>query len=192
MHASTTFKQFSPPPGLLTRIRTEIQLTKTKRFKPIGPSAFRRYHTRHTPRDFLQLLSYIQKCSSRKKVEVGNIIAGIGQYSAKYFLPEIKDELVGYISRDKVEKILNGISSMKKRRFKTNDLANQIYGKYDFSGTPIITILETLFNCSAIGNVKSRNGKYYFSFKYRNRHANFVTSQEIFIHRGLWRAMNIV
>ena len=53
--------------------------------------------TRHTPRDFLQLLGFIQKQCRTGNVSEMDITRGINEYSSVYFLPEIKDEMVGYI-----------------------------------------------------------------------------------------------
>ena len=33
--------------------------------------------TRHTPRDFIQLLHHIQGCCSRRPVEINNVLAGV-------------------------------------------------------------------------------------------------------------------
>lgn len=43
MQAIAAFKQVSPPPDLLSRIKTEIESIETKRFNPMGPSAFKRF-----------------------------------------------------------------------------------------------------------------------------------------------------
>ncbi len=51
-------------------------------------------YTRHTPRDFMQLLNKIQHYTSGNIVTTNNIEQGLKNYSIDYFLPEIKDELV--------------------------------------------------------------------------------------------------
>lgn len=149
-------------------------------------------HTRHTPRDFLQLLSHIQSCCSRREVDEKNIYAGVKSYASKYFLPEIKDELVGYIDQVNVDKIFMALSSIKKRKFTTAEVSECLRKSGILEDNELNKILDTLFNCSAIGNVvKGGNGNEFFSFKYRNRHAFFTPSQEIILHTGLNKAMNI-
>lgn len=148
-------------------------------------------YTRHTPRDFIQLLTHIQECCSRKKVEISNVFAGIRNYSSKYFLPEIKDELVGYTNREDAEMILKSMSLINKPRFTFKEISEHFFKNFAANNKPLIPILETLFQCSAIGNVRHINGQTIFSFKYRNRHSHFIPEDDIFIHRGLWKGMNI-
>ena len=71
-------------------------------------------HTRHTPRDFIQLLAHIQKCCIRGEITHRQILAGIRNYSSKYFLPEIRDELVGYVAQDRSEALIRAISSTQE------------------------------------------------------------------------------
>ncbi len=149
-------------------------------------------HTRHTPRDFLQLLSHIQSCCTRRDVDEKNIYAGVKSYASKYFLPEIKDELVGYIDQVNVDRIFMALSSIKKRKFTTAEVSECLRKSGILEDNELNKILDALFNCSAIGNVvKSGNGNEFFSFKYRNRHAFFTPNQEIILHTGLNKAMNI-
>ncbi|XOF34613.1 MAG: hypothetical protein ACL93V_04805 [Candidatus Electrothrix sp. YB6] len=114
-------------------------------------------------------------------------MAGLRRYSFNYFLPEIKDELVGYLSIDDVDALLKSLSYLKKTRF-TLDEISECYQK-----TSLITrhdlykVLNYLFDCSAIGNL-DRN---YYCFKYRDRHTFFNPNERIIIHRGLWKALSI-
>lgn len=48
-------------------------------------------NTRHTPRDFLQLLVHLQKFWRRGQLTRDQILSGIRDYSIYYFMPEIKD-----------------------------------------------------------------------------------------------------
>ena len=148
-------------------------------------------HTRHTPRDFIQLLSHIQKCCTKREVDVGNIKAGVRSYASKYFLPEIKDELVGYISQEHTDTIIRALATIKKRTFTTAEASNCLKGSGVLGGHDLIYILDTLFQCSAIGNVTKNGDREFFSFKYRNRHSFFKSDEKITLHLGLVKAMNI-
>ncbi|WP_228391845.1 hypothetical protein, partial [Gluconobacter aidae] len=54
-------------------------------------------------------------------------------------------------------------------------------------------LCDALFNCSAIGNIQHRSGgKTYYTFKYRNRHSSFNENEDIMLHRGLWKALNLI
>jgi hypothetical protein len=165
-------------------------LPKTINNKPL--LQFLIMHTRHTPRDFIQLLSHIQKCSTRRDVDEKNIFAGIKSYASKYFMPEIKDELVGYIDQDKVDSIFSALATIKKRKFSISDVSQCLSNSGNLKGEDLHSILDTLFNCSAIGNVASNGELEHFSFKYRNRHAFFKTDEKIILHTGLKKAMNII
>jgi hypothetical protein len=148
--------------------------------------------TRHTPRDFIQLFVNIQECSSRRIVDMGQVWAGLSRYSSRYFLPEIQDELVGYTSLQESEAILKAISKMKKREFTVNEISKSLQNSSMLEKRDLFSILDILYQCSAIGNVKERNGKCFFSFKYRNRHSQFQPDEGIILHKGLWKGMNVV
>lgn len=148
-------------------------------------------HTRHTPRDFIQLLSHIQQCSTKRSVDDKNIFAGVKSYASKYFMPEIKDELVGYFDQSKIDGIFMALSTIKKRKFTNSDVSDCLRGGGILHGENLNEILNTLFNCSAIGNVSTSNTGEHFSFRYRNRHAFFKSDEKIILHTGLKKAMNI-
>ena len=149
-------------------------------------------HTRHTPRDFLQLLTHIQKCLIRGGIEHKQILAGIRNYSSKYFLPEILDELVGYITREQAGALIRSISRSKCNKFDFRDLSTHFLHEGLLNQADMPTLLEPLFNCSAIGNLRTDGHKRFWSFKFRNRHSHLKLDEQIVVHRGLWRAMNII
>ena len=149
-------------------------------------------HTRHTPRDFIQLLAHIQKCLIRGKIEHKQILAGIHNYSSKYFLPEIRDELVGYVRQERAEALIRAISRTKLRNFTFGKISEYLHHEGLLSKGDMLTLLEPLFDCSAIGNVRrDSQQRLFWSFKFRNRYSRFDLNDEIVVHRGLWRAMNI-
>lgn len=150
--------------------------------------------TRHTPRDFLRLLFHIQEFSSVGRLSVGAIKSGLRDYSIKYFLPEIQDELSGYATPDEISRMISALGRLRKRDFKLAELI-------DASGTSnkslpaerVHEIVEALFNCSALGNIQHRRGgTTYYTFKYRNRHSSFNEGESIMLHRGLWKSLNVI
>lgn len=147
-------------------------------------------HTRHTPRDFFQLLTKIQDFAPDDKISEEQVRKGVNSYSLSYFYPEIKDELSGYIERSKSIQFFETLGQVRKRDIKLNDLVS------DFASTQIdrndlIEILRILFECSAIGNIIHSNGATRYTFKYRNRHSSFNPQEGIMLHRGLWKALNV-
>lgn len=147
--------------------------------------------TRHTPRDFLQLLISIQNHCSSSKVDIKAIDEGIKEYSSDYFLPEIKDEMAGYISYINIDPIVNILSSFREREFSYNDFIlvfNDLHLKENAD-----SILNVLYDCSAIGHAYSyKNGsETRITFKYRNRNSSFNKNNRIILHKGLWKALNV-
>lgn len=148
--------------------------------------------TRHTPRDFIQVMKHIQQFTKSKAPTRDEIFSGVRDYSINYFLPEVKDELVGYIDQCKIDKILNAIGSLRKRDFNFSELLE--IGKEDrISEECLKTAIFTLFDCSAIGNIHNRpGGTTYYTFKFRNRNSTLNIRDRLILHKGMWKAMNLV
>ena len=124
-------------------------------------------YTRHTPRDFLQLLKKIQEYCDEPTVSIQAIEKGIKKYSMNYFLPEIRDELVGYLENDQIEAFVHLLSSYRQREFLLRDIRayaeqNPLQAQLDLDN-----IFYILFECSAIGHLSGPNNLFYI--KYRNR-----------------------
>ncbi|NMY51060.1 hypothetical protein [Pseudomonas sp. WS 5011] len=148
-------------------------------------------HTRHTPRDFTQLLNNIKSFYKNEKISRNEIINGIRKYSTEYFLPEIKDELVGYIDDIVFDNFTQAVTQLKQREFKYTALIENI----DLQKTPrdsVDSLLNALFKCSAIGNKWSHSGNERYEFIFRNPHAQFDKTKTIVLHKGLWKSLNLI
>ena len=151
--------------------------------------------TRHTPRDFLQLLKCIQEFSKGAgEVTLDQMKSGVRKYSIDYFLPEIRDELSGYASSEEADSIFDIISFIKKRDFRYDDLLSAAKGvSSNMDENRIGYIFKAMFECGAIGNIQHRpTGTTYYTFKYRNRQSVFKKNEGVMLHRGLWKALNLV
>jgi hypothetical protein len=149
--------------------------------------------TRHTPRDFLQLLTHIQKVSRSREITRTEILSGIRNYSCNYFIPEIKDELVAYLDPEEIDCILAHIASLRKREFSFNELCEAAESGVGLKQLDLPRAVAILFECSAIGTVHNRpTGSAYFTFKYRNRQSLLNLSERLLLHRGMWKAMNLI
>lgn len=168
------FKQFFPP-------QIEGQNIKT----------YLLHFTRHTPRDLIQLINHIQKFSKDGKLTVGNIFSGVRSYSINYFLPEIRDELVGYLDSKQVELMLDLFGAMRVRDFTIAQLMAAAESHQRFSSLDISEILKLLFECSAIGNLRQTDNGNVFTFKFRNRNSTLNFDEKIILHRGMWKALNL-
>lgn len=195
----------SPNQSLLVKIanlRATLSLgVETNIFREFLPeSIFRRpvaklllNCTRHTPRDFLQLLKYIQNGCLGKKPSIAQTKNGIRRYSQEYFLPEIFDELQGYVSSSDAKEFFKVVGALRSRDF----YAKQVYDQIELEASPLSKeqadiIMKALFECSAIGNVQNTSkGTQFLTFRYRNRHSTFNIKERLIVHRGLWRALNL-
>lgn len=151
--------------------------------------------TRHTPRDFIQLVNYIQdQCEEKaSKVTSVEIERGIKYYSAEYFKQEISDEMAGYLPGTAIEGVFNSLSSFRRREFSYVDFKEACRYNAKLKGIDADDILKILYECSAIGHVYSYNGgrTSRVTFKYRNRFSSFVPQDRILLHKGLWKALNV-
>lgn len=149
--------------------------------------------TRHTPRDFLQLLKMIQTACKDGEISPDNIRNGLRKYSIEYFQPEIIDELQGYVSADEAKEFFRLVGSLRQRDFSQLELLECASDENSsLSAEKINIALRALFECSGLGNIdRHPDGQVIFTFRYRNRHAPFNIKQRMLIHRGLWRALNL-
>jgi hypothetical protein len=149
--------------------------------------------TRHTPRDLLRLLKYIQEFSEgNKQLGDGQIHSGIRKYSIDYFLPEISDELEGFLKKPQVNMGLDLVSSFNQQHFDLEGLRRYASGDDRFKNLNLEQFLERMFEASAVGNVRREgSSKDYFTFKYRNRHSSINFEAEMRVHQGLWQGLGL-
>jgi hypothetical protein len=151
--------------------------------------AFLCEHTRHTPRDFLQLLTHIQKYAYPGRLAREVILKGLREYSIGYFLPEIRDELVGFVSVQQADKLFSFLGSLRTREFTLPQVEAFARKNLAYKDLDLRAYMELLFDCSAIGNVDPRRG--YYWFKFRNVHSAVNLGEVLVLHPGLWKAFNV-
>lgn len=149
--------------------------------------------TRHTPRDFLQLLVSIQKHCRTCKVDKRAIDSGVAEFSIDYFLPEIKDEMAGYIDFKHIDTIVNLIGSFHSRFFTFAQFSDAVASSPTLKDIDSKEVMRILYDCSAIGHeYPSKDGEdKRFAFKFRNRNTSFNLTDRIVLHKGLWKALNV-
>jgi hypothetical protein len=152
--------------------------------------------TRHTPRDFIQLINHIQdQCQPNTElITSGEIEKGIKEYSTEYFKQEIQDELAGYLPSPVIEAVFNSISSIRNRSFSYKEFIKQCVNYDVLKSYDLVEIMKILYDCSAIGHYYeyTKSGKpIRYTFKYRNRASAFNPSDLIILHKGLWKALNV-
>lgn len=147
-------------------------------------------HTRHTPRDFIQLLNSLQATARNEKLTTAEVLNGLRDYSQNYFFPEIKDEMVGYFPVDIFDDFLHRLSSFRSREISTKKL----FATCDESINHAIMekLLNQMFECSAIGNKSFFKGEERLYFRYRNRNYTYSLVDTIVLHNGLWKTIGLI
>ena len=155
--------------------------------------AFLLNRTRHTPRDFIQLLNHLKPFYQGRPFDRAQILSGIRQYSMRYFLPEIWDELAGYVPREHFDCFIRVIRSKRKRATPYPELLSSVLTTEIIEQRDFDNMLYALYECSAIGHRWEAPGysEWRFDFKYRNPNSVLNTQNEIILHTGLWKALNL-
>jgi hypothetical protein len=149
-------------------------------------------HTRHLPRDIVNLFIKLQEYSGDGRMTPGQVMAALAAYSRDYFVPEIIDEMDGYIDGEHIEMMKRLLGSVRRIQTSMDELQKEakLLGYPD--SFDLKKILDVLFDCSAIGNIApSQRGRERSIFKYRNRYASFNQLHKILLHRGLWHGLNL-
>jgi len=148
--------------------------------------------TRHTPRDFISLMNTMKNYVSDRGVTKKDVMSALRKYSIDYFEPEIRDEIVGYVDSKDYEDFRRLIGVIRQREFSYDHLL-RLAKEQGCSETAIRGTLRALFDCGAIGNKwRTPSGSNRYEFKYRNKNSSFDDRKTIVLHKGLWKAMNLV
>jgi hypothetical protein len=148
--------------------------------------------TRHTPRDMISLMNHIQKFYSRGRLSQDQLLSGTRSYSVNYFVPEIKDELAGYLSPQDIDRTMVLLGALRKREFTSTELMNQGQKTKGCEQLDVNLATKLLFDCSAIGNQDmGPGGTTYYTFKYRNRNSVLNPDRRMVLHRGMLKGLNL-
>lgn len=146
----------------------------------------------YRPRDILQFFVEAQKTYSLgKKFTQDKIQTILFNYSYKYFVEAMRDELTGFFSDDVVTALPNVFSKLGTRFFRLTDFEIECRKYTAFENVIIRSILEKLFEAGYIGQHRPRDRMDYTVFSYRNPMEKFVDEHECIIHRGLTRALTM-
>lgn len=145
------------------------------------------------PRDYVK---YINVCceqtleENREKVHP-KTVKKVDKGFSNYMKDEIVDEVHALLPE--IDKIFSIISQIRKWNFTIKEFKDT-YDNYLKKGTikeqNIDFVLQTLFNFSIIGN-RPKNRDVSF-FKYENKEARFNFNENIVVHRGLFKSLQIL
>lgn len=148
--------------------------------------------TRHTPRDLINLMNNLKDFYDDGRMDKKQIFSALRQYSIDYFEPEIRDEMVGYAETSDYQKFCSLVGLIRQREFTFNALSSRA-SEEGLSGAALERVLNALYDCSAIGNKwGTPSGSNRYEFKFRNKNSTLDKSKTIVLHRGLWKALNLV
>ncbi|WP_310552186.1 P-loop ATPase, Sll1717 family [Paenibacillus glufosinatiresistens] len=151
-------------------------------------------HTLNKPRDVLQFLIECQinypenTCLSQN--EFLNVLS---KYSENYFLEEMKNELAGFISDSSINAIPGLLSRLgRNRTFTHGQWLSEFNEDPQFKKEDSKMILEMLFDGGYIGQLRRRGEHAIPVYKYRESHEKIMLEDRFIIHRGLWKALNMI
>jgi hypothetical protein len=149
--------------------------------------------TQMRPRDFIK---YIQACSedtfySHKPFIFPETIKQVDKAFSNYLKAEVEDEIQALLPD--IPQIFQVLSQIRKWNFTIAEFKTA-YNKYVQAGTikepNVDFVLQTLFNFSVIGNQpKQRHNQF---FHYKNREARMNFNENIVVHRGLFKSLQIM
>jgi hypothetical protein len=92
-----------------------------------------------------------QSAFIRRPLTQDQVLSGMRSYSIDYFLPEVKDELVGYFSNDDVAATIDLIGSMRNREFTFVELTKKAVGQRRFTSLDLSSMIAALSNAVQSG-----------------------------------------
>ncbi|MBZ2106238.1 P-loop ATPase, Sll1717 family [Streptococcus mitis] len=148
--------------------------------------------THHRPRDVVKFLKEASKIADKKKnVKISpNDIKDADSSFSEYMRQEIIDEI--YSVLPEYEEIFAILSTIRKQTFHPKEFVNiydQKVSKGELKNRGAELVLKILFEFSIIGNVPSVRTR--SIFKYENESARFNFKENIQVHRGLYKALQI-
>lgn len=145
------------------------------------------------PRDFVK---YLQACA-QEAVDIDGLITAqivkkVDKAFSNYLKDELSDELFAILSD--ISEIFDTISQIRKWNFKIVDFQRMYKSKIDRkilkdSTSDLNFILQILFHFSVIGNATRGN---FYVFRYLNREARLNFNENIVVHRGLFKSLQII
>ncbi len=146
------------------------------------------------PRDFIR---YFQVCSeetiNRNASKISNdTVKFVDRAFSNYLKDEIVDELTPLLPD--IEEIFQIISNLRKQAFTIEEFKNE-YTKYLVSKTVleenIDFVLDVLFKFSVLGNQNKKKADVLY-FKYMQTNMNLNRNENLVVHRGLFKALQII
>ena len=139
-------------------------------------------------------MAYLQNCAQQaidEKAKISpEIVKRVDKAFSNYLRDELTDELFAILPD--ISNIFDAISQLRKWNFSMEEL-EQAYSDQVSRGfikeKNVKFVLHVLFLFSVIGNTP-RSGRYVF--RYQNRDARLNFNERVVVHRGLFKALQIL
>lgn len=143
------------------------------------------------PRDFV---AYLQNCAQQavdeKRKITPDVVRRVDKAFSNYLRQELTDELFAILPD--ISNIFDAISQLRKWNFSIKELERAYAEKVSrnfIKEQDVKFVLQALFLFSVMGNTP-RPGRYVF--RYQNREARLNFNERIVVHRGLFKALQIL
>jgi len=165
----------------------------TKQQKEIDMFTYISMSTQYRPRDYVR---YLQACADeaieekRSKI-TPNIVKKVDKAFSNYLKEELIDEIHGVLPD--IKEILMVISEIRKWNFTIEEFKVQYQKAVDAGSVKTSNpdlALKVLFHFSVVGN-QPKNQDLHF-FRYKNKESRFNFNERVVVHRGLFKALQIL
>lgn len=145
------------------------------------------------PRDFVK---YLQACANEaiennRTIVTPTIVKRVDKAFSNYLKNEIVDEIQAVLPE--IDIIFQIISQIGKQTFKVEEFKT-VYSSYlkdkTLQESNINDVLQKLFDFGVLGN-QPRNTKVQPVFRYKHREARLNTNENLTVHRGLFKSLQL-
>ena len=173
-------------------LRQEVSMgTRQKNKMPIFDYITRSTHLR--PRDYIR---YLQVCAhealeTNNKIITANIVKRMDKSFSNYLRNELVDEIHGILPD--IQEILSILSEIRKWNFSIGEFKRRYkvhLNKGVIKTRDVDFVLKVLFHFSVIGNQGRQKNQSFF--RYANKEARLNFSEQLVVHRGLFKALQIL
>ncbi|AKE51805.1 P-loop ATPase, Sll1717 family [Kangiella geojedonensis] len=149
--------------------------------------------TQNRPRDFIRYLQICAELSLERGQDkvTPSIVKTVAKPFSNYLKTEMEDEIHGALPE--IKKIFNLFTKLRKQTLNISEFEKIYNAEVSAENIPkrdYQFILEMLFMFSVIGNVTTQ--KNHQVFRYQNKDARLNMNEQICVHRGLYRALQIL
>lgn len=164
----------------------------SRKMKKMGSFEYILRSTQNRPRDFIK---YFQECANkalniRSLLVTPQLVREVDNEFSEYMKNEIIDEI--YAVLPEYEDIFTILSLIRKQTFAPKEFVvkyTQFVNEKVIPDRGAEKVLKTLFDYSVIGNIPSMQNQ--AIFKYEKESAKFNFRENIIVHRGLYKALQI-